>query len=57
VLGAVAELERSLIVERTLADYGMPCAKGRKIGPPADYRGRRADWVPAPPGTLHPRSL
>jgi DNA invertase Pin-like site-specific DNA recombinase len=53
VLGAVAELERSLIVERVKAGLRNAKAKGEKLGRPrksldaarvADLRGRGLGW-------------
>ncbi len=41
VLGAVAELERSLIVERVKAGLRNARAKGKRLGRPGKDRGRR----------------
>jgi len=48
VLGAVAELERSLIIERVRAGMRNAKAKGKRIGRPAktnlDQNARRSIW-------------
>ena len=48
VLGAVAELERSLIIERVRAGMRNAKAKGKRIGRPAqtylDQEARRSIW-------------
>jgi len=54
VLGAVAELERSLIVERVRAGLRNARAKGKKLGRPR-VGGRREDYPITRTGTLHPR--
>jgi DNA invertase Pin-like site-specific DNA recombinase len=43
VLGAVAELERSLIVERVKAGLRNARAKGKKLGPTTRLSGREQD--------------
>lgn len=52
VLGAVAELERSLIVERVKAGLRNARAKGRKLGQAQAGRGCRQDWPSARTGAL-----
>ena len=41
VLGAVAELERSLIVERVKVGLRNAKAKGKRLGPATEFRGQR----------------
>ena len=57
VLGAVAELERSLIAERVKAGLRNARAKGRKLGRPRVRRGRRQDCRSARSGALVAQGL
>jgi putative DNA-invertase from lambdoid prophage Rac len=61
VLGAVAELERSLIVERVRAGMRKARAKGKRIGGPAktysDQDVRRSIWEAHKRGDVSLRQL
>ena len=50
VLGAVAELERSLIAERVRAGLRNARAKGKRLGRPTKQRKRRPNCRPTRPG-------
>jgi DNA invertase Pin-like site-specific DNA recombinase len=50
VLGAVAELERSLIAERVRAGLRNARAKGKRLGRPTKHGKPRPNSRPARPG-------
>ena len=64
MLGAVAQFERDLIIERTKAGLAIARKNGKRLGPPVKWQPDMAkqartdeDWRPHLPRSRHPESL